>query len=138
LPSLSAKSFLVALRSLPSLAKLAVSDYDDSDNSSYSFNSAQFLKLLTPGPSETTICPALQELVMRSCPDLEEETLDAFIRGRAEFTRGFRRLEFRNLMNPDIISKDQIHSYLSQGVNVAIVHDDWMKPPSPWTGLQSQ
>jgi hypothetical protein len=66
---------------------------------------------------------------------LEEETLDAFIWGRAQFTRGFRRLEFRNSMNPDIVSKDQIHSYLSQGVNVAIVHDDWMKPPSPWTDL---
>jgi hypothetical protein len=133
LPCLSAESFLEGLRSLPSLAKLVVSDFDDSDNSSY--NSAQ---LLTPGPSETTICPALQELVMRGCPDLEEETLDAFIQKRAEFTRGFRRLEFRNPLNPDILSKDQIHSYLLQGVNVAIVHDDWMKPPSPWTGLPSQ
>ncbi|KAJ7892798.1 hypothetical protein B0H14DRAFT_958222 [Mycena olivaceomarginata] len=138
LPCLSAESFLEGLRSLPSLAKLVVSDFDDSHNSSYSFNSAQLLKLLTPGPSDTTICPALQELVMRGCPDLEGETLDAFIRGRAEFTPGFRRLEFRNPLNPDILLKDQIHSYLLQGVNVAIVHDDWMKPPSPWTGLPSQ
>jgi hypothetical protein len=135
LPMLSPESILVGLRSLPSLAKLAMSDYDNWDNPPNPFDSVQLLKLLTPGPSETTICPALQELVMRGCPDLEEEMLDAFIRGRAEFTRGFRRLEFRNPRNPDIVSKDQIHSYLSQGVNVSIVHDDWMKPPSPWSGL---
>ncbi|KAJ7675306.1 hypothetical protein B0H14DRAFT_2656500 [Mycena olivaceomarginata] len=116
LPRLSAESFLAGLRSLPSLAKLVVSaDLDDWVNSSYSFNSAQLLKVLTPGPSETTICPALHELVMCGCPDLEEEALDAFTRGRAEFTRGFRRLEFRNPTNLDIVSKDQIHSYLSQG-----------------------
>ncbi|KAJ7359281.1 hypothetical protein DFH08DRAFT_845605 [Mycena albidolilacea] len=132
LPRLSAESFLVGLRSLPSLAKLVVSDLDDSDNS---FNSAQLLELLTPGPSDTTICPALQELVMCGCSDLKEETLDAFFQKRAEFMRGFRRLELRNPRNPDIVSKDQIHSYLSQGVNVSIVHDAWMKPPSPWTGL---
>ncbi|KAJ7823989.1 hypothetical protein B0H14DRAFT_3145881 [Mycena olivaceomarginata] len=131
---LSAESFLVGLRSLPSLAKLVVSAGLD-EWAPYSFSSAQLLKLLTPGPSETTICPALQELVMRGCPDLEEETLDAFIRGRAEFTRGFRRLELRNPTHPDIVPKDQIHSYLSQGVDVLIVHDDGMKPLSPWTGL---
>jgi hypothetical protein len=135
LPSLSAKSFLVALRSFSSLAKLFVSDFDAWDNPPNPFDSVQLLELLTPGPSDTTICPALQELVMHGCPDLEEEMLDSFIRGRAEFTRGFRRLELRNPRNPDIVSKDQIHSYLSQGVNVSIVHDAWMKPPSPWTGL---
>ncbi|KAJ7359294.1 hypothetical protein DFH08DRAFT_769191 [Mycena albidolilacea] len=135
LPSLSAESLLVGLRSFSSLAKLFVSDFDNWDNSPILFDSVQLLELLTPGPSDTTICSALQELVMCGCSDLKEETLDAFIQKRAEFTRCFRRLEFRNPLNPDIVSKDQIHSYLSQGVNVSIVHDAWMEPPSPWTGL---
>ncbi|KAJ7892812.1 hypothetical protein B0H14DRAFT_3125973 [Mycena olivaceomarginata] len=135
LPSLSAKSFLVALRSFSSLAKLFVSEFNSWDNPPNPFDSVQLLELLTPGPSETTICSALQELMMHGCSDLKEETLDAFIQKRAEFTRGFRRLELRNPMNPDIVSNDQIHSYLSQGVNVSIVHDAWMKPPSPWMGL---
>ncbi|KAF7346554.1 hypothetical protein MSAN_01883500 [Mycena sanguinolenta] len=127
LSSFSDQSLLEALRSLPSLRKLVVLDGDS--------RTTQLLTLLTPKPNVNAIlCPTLQELVIIYCSSLEETTLDAFIRGRIEL--GFRRLEFKNSMDSDMLSKDQIQSILSQGLDISIVQDNtWTEPTTPWLGL---
>ncbi|KAJ6508526.1 hypothetical protein C8R45DRAFT_1208185 [Mycena sanguinolenta] len=127
LSSFSAESLLEGLQSLRSLRKLVVFDSDS--------RTTQLLDLLTPKPNvKALLCPALQELVVSYCSGLEQFTLDAFIEGRLEL--GFRRLEFKNSMDSDILSNDQIQFILSRGLEISMVQDDrWIEPPTPWQGL---
>ncbi|KAJ7353570.1 hypothetical protein DFH08DRAFT_1077681 [Mycena albidolilacea] len=136
LPSLSAESIPETLRSLSHLTRLSVTDAHFW--ASPSTNLARLLHLLTPRRDlgAAVLCPVLQELLIRHCGDLQQFTLDAFIQGRKEFTPAFRRLQFHNPMDPDIVSEEQRRSYLSQGLDISIVHDEsGLKPSTPWTDL---
>ncbi|KAJ7353566.1 hypothetical protein DFH08DRAFT_857106 [Mycena albidolilacea] len=141
LPSFTAESVAETLCSLSSLTRLSVIDSVIDDdvwdaNLATPSNASHLLHLLTPRRDiEAVVCPALRELVIGRCCDLEQSTLDAFIRGRKDFSPDFRRLEFRNPSADDLL-KDQIRSYISQGLDVSIVHDEsGLKPSTPWTDL---
>ncbi|KAJ7353565.1 hypothetical protein DFH08DRAFT_988085 [Mycena albidolilacea] len=97
LPSLTAESVAETLHSLPSLTRLCVTDYDVWAANPTTSNASHLLHLLTLRRDiDAVVCPALRELVINHCGDLEQGTLDAFIQGRKEFSLDFRRLEFRN------------------------------------------
>ncbi|KAJ7353564.1 hypothetical protein DFH08DRAFT_1077676 [Mycena albidolilacea] len=138
LPYLTAESVAETLHSLSSLTRLCVTDYDvwDANPATPSSNASHLLHLLTPRrDTDAVVCPALRELVIGRCRDLEQSTLDAFIRGRKDFSPDFRRLEFRN-SSSGILSEDQMRSYRSQGLDISIVNKkSRYKPPSPWTDL---
>ncbi|KAJ7830518.1 hypothetical protein B0H14DRAFT_2807395, partial [Mycena olivaceomarginata] len=91
LPSLTAESVAETFHSLSSLTRLCVTDYNV-----WAANRRPHV----------VVCPALRELVINYCGDLEQGTLDAFIQGRKE--------SFRN-PSADILSEDQMRSYISQG-----------------------
>ncbi|KAJ7359310.1 hypothetical protein DFH08DRAFT_408218 [Mycena albidolilacea] len=119
------------LRSLSSLTRLVVSGGYGSDP-----YLTQFLHLLTPEQNlEAVLCPALQELVITYCSDLESSTLDAFIQGRIRLAQGFCWLEIQNTRVPDLISEAEIQFYWSQGVDVSFDHDGYGLVLSPWMGL---
>ncbi|KAJ7359300.1 hypothetical protein DFH08DRAFT_931866 [Mycena albidolilacea] len=99
----------------------------------------KFLHLLTPGDNlETVPCPALQELVIKYCSDLERSALNTFIRGRIRLAQGFRRLEIQNSQVPDLISKTENEFYCSQGVDISIDYGAFVGLKLvlfPWMGL---
>ncbi|KAF8199988.1 hypothetical protein K438DRAFT_1822993 [Mycena galopus ATCC 62051] len=146
LPSLTAQSLPGTLRSLSSLTRLVVFDVDSHsdwglghwENDLFdTCDTLQLFILLT----DTTVCPALQELVVKRCNGSDKAILDAFIRRRLEFAHGFRRLELSFLYSaPTLMSDTEIDSYFSQGLDISIFWNrSWtprsQTPPDPWTGL---
>jgi hypothetical protein len=137
LPSLTAESVVETFHSLSSLTRLCVTDDNvwAANPATPSSNASHLLHLLTPRRDiDAVVCPALRELVINYCGDLEQGTLDAFIQGRKEFSLDFRRLEFRN-PSADILSEDQMRSYISQGLDISIVNKKSWYKPDPWTDL---
>jgi len=150
LSSLTKQSLPETFRSFPSLLTLIVFDiYDrppwgdnvDRDPAFDYADATQLLALLTPN-LEITLCPALQELILRKCSALGKSTLDAFIQGRMEHTQGFQRLEivFQYPVDKELMSDDEIQLYLSRGLDISLANNNhWGRgvhsPPSPWTGL---
>jgi len=149
LPSLTKQSLPETLRSFPSLTKLVVLDgpvWDWESARDPEFEPTvpmQLLELLTPN-LETALCPALQELVVRTCNVVEKSMLAEFIHGRmdCEFTAGFKRLEIvlQNLISSELelMSDAEIQSHLSRGLDISLVYSDYWDSPrmlSPWAGL---
>jgi hypothetical protein len=121
------------LRLFSSLTRLAVTVSGGYESNSHL---TEFLHLLTPGQNlEAVLCPALQELVITYCSDLESSTLDPFIQGRIRLAQGFYRLEIQNAGVPDLISEEEIEFYWSQGVDVSFSYNGHGPVLSPWMGL---
>ncbi|KAJ6539670.1 hypothetical protein B0H19DRAFT_1180071 [Mycena capillaripes] len=152
LTSFTPQSLPETLRYFPSLTKLEVfcnpSAWQilnqQNDTPSNITGPAQLLELLTPG-LETTVCPILQELIIKlgDWIILEETTVETFIRRRMDFKHGLRRLEIVSQYSCvlDLVSDADIRSYLSRGLDISLVLEgslsEWGDPVkvSPWTGL---
>ncbi|KAF7357953.1 hypothetical protein MVEN_00841900 [Mycena venus] len=146
LSSLTPQSLPETLQSFPSVTKLVVFDdgiWDWDDDLVQPCNGVQLINLL----ADTAVCPALQELVVHHCNSLEKSTLDSFIQRRIgmEFANRLRRLEisFTGSWSPEveIMSSEDIRSYLSRGLTISLLYDppsnlgNPFTPDTPWTGL---
>ncbi|KAJ7646475.1 hypothetical protein FB45DRAFT_1018793 [Roridomyces roridus] len=149
LRSLAEPTILETLRSLPLLTKLTVSNsnnwhwtliFDDEDSGSCDLE--RLLVLLTPGESESTVCPRLQELEMNDCHSVSKETIGAFIRRRIGLDSGFQRLEMTWGVPQDgeLVSPEEIQEIHSHGVQVALIFPSQGRVrersgANAWTGL---
>ncbi|KAJ7646563.1 hypothetical protein FB45DRAFT_890785 [Roridomyces roridus] len=120
---------LETLRSLPNLTKLTVANSggryrgQPADNEE-SYGLCRLLGLLTPGESQATVCPRLQELEIRDCDSvLPRVALESFVRKRMQLHSGFRRLEiiWRTFQKEELFSAAEIQEFRSQGVRVALM-----------------
>ncbi|KAF7355610.1 F-box domain-containing protein [Mycena sanguinolenta] len=145
LRSLISQSLPQILRFFSSLITLVVCDTHNNQGS----NLAQLLACLTPSP-HTTLCPALQELMVSTVTtesEFHKSTLDAFIVGRMEFT-SFRRLdmEFQYMQLGGYRRESDVpwESWVTNPVPEAEIQTYLLvvspprspdPPPSPWAGL---
>ncbi|KAJ7646483.1 hypothetical protein FB45DRAFT_998001 [Roridomyces roridus] len=142
---------LETLRSFPNLAELVVLHngrgwWNPDDDEESTCTPERLLVLLTPGdPSESTVCPNLQDLQIddfdQSVPT--KKTMEEFLRHRIARGRGFRRLKMdfnAARQQTDFLSAEEVEHFRSLGVEVALrlPKPERVKEPvrsNAWTGL---
>ncbi|KAJ7646527.1 hypothetical protein FB45DRAFT_820989 [Roridomyces roridus] len=150
--SFTEPAILQALRTLPDLTKLTVSN-----NKTWYWGQAldqealqlwdpqRLIVLLTPRESGSTLCPRLQELAIHCDSMPSTVATESFIRKRAGLGSGFRRLEVRwqEPKDAELFSDEAIQEFRSQGVEVDLIFPSQysISEPNqpmrvtPWTGL---